>query len=48
MSATVRVLPKRTPRALRILVVDDSRDAMMLLEDVGHQVRGLYSGRDVV
>ena len=52
MSATSRVLPKRMPRALRILVVDDSRDAvlsaMMLLEDEGHHVRGLYSGRDVV
>ena len=40
------------PRALRILVVDDSRDAVrsatMLLEEDGHEVRGLYSGRDVV
>lgn len=40
------------PRALRILVVDDSRDAVrsatMLLEEDGHEVRGLYSGRHVV
>ena len=40
------------PRALHILVVDDSRDAVrsatMLLEEDGHEVRGLYSGRDVV
>ena len=40
------------PRALRILVVDDSRDAVrsatLLLEEDGHEVRGLYSGRDVV
>ena len=39
-------------RALRILIVDDSRDAVrsatMLLEEDGHEVRGLYSGRDVV
>jgi DNA-binding response OmpR family regulator len=52
VSANVRVLPERKPRALRILVVDDSRDAVlsatMLLEDEGHQVRGLYSGRGVV
>ena len=52
MSATVRTLPHRKPRALRVLVVDDSRDAvlsaMMLLEDEGHEVRALYSGRHVV
>lgn len=52
MSASVRALPHRKPRALRILVVDDNRDAvrsaMMLLEEDGHEVRGLYSGRDVV
>lgn len=52
MSAAVQVLPQRKPRALRILVVDDSSDAVlsatMLLEDEGHQVRGLYSGRHVL
>jgi len=52
MGATAQAFPARKPRALRILVVDDSRDAvlsaMMLLEDEGHEVRALYSGRDVV
>jgi len=52
VSASVRALPHRKPRALRILVVDDNRDAVrsatMLLEEDGHEVRGLYSGRDVV
>jgi len=52
MGATAQAFPERKPRALRVLVVDDSRDAvlsaMMLLEDEGHEVRALYSGRDVV
>jgi len=37
---------------LRVLVVDDERDTvitlMQLLADEGHQVRGVYKGRDVV
>jgi DNA-binding response OmpR family regulator len=46
--------PARTPgsRPLRVLVVDDERDSvltlMQLLRDEGHEVRGVYKGRDVV
>jgi DNA-binding response OmpR family regulator len=45
--------PARTPgsRPLRVLVVDDERDAVLtllqLLRDEGHEVRGVYRGRDV-
>ena len=39
-------------RALRVLVADDDRDSvltlMMLLRDEGHEVRGVYSGRQVM
>jgi DNA-binding response OmpR family regulator len=40
------------PRALRILIADDERDTvltlMMLLRDEGHEVRGVYTGRQVL
>jgi CheY-like chemotaxis protein len=40
------------PKSLRVLVVDDDRDAvlslMMLLREEGHEVRGLYQGNDVL
>jgi len=40
------------PSRLRILVADDDRDAVAsleaLLNDEGHQTRGVYHGRDVV
>src|SRR5687768_5499502 len=39
-------------RPLRILVADDERDTvltlMMLLRDEGHEVRGVYTGRQVL
>ena len=39
-------------RALRIVVADDDRDSvltlLMLLRDEGHDVRGVYSGRQVM
>src|ERR1051325_9628599 len=42
----------RAPRSLRILVVDDDRDAvlsvMMLLREEGHEARGLHNGNDVM
>lgn len=41
-----------TPHRLRILVADDDRDAvtslMLLLRDEGHDVRGVYTGLDVL
>lgn len=44
-------LPKG-PRSLRILVADDERDTvltlMMLLREEGHEVRGVYTGRQVL
>ena len=44
--------PARVPRPLRILVADDDRDTvltlMMLLREEGYDVRGLYSGREVM
>lgn len=44
--------PAKAPRALRILIADDERDTvltlMMLLRDEGHEVRGVYSGRQVL
>ena len=39
------------PRTLRILVVDDDRDAVLtlltLLRDEGHDLRGLYRAKEV-
>jgi DNA-binding response OmpR family regulator len=44
-------LPKAA-RSLRILIADDERDTvltlMMLLREEGHEVRGVYTGRQVV
>ena len=44
--------PSRAPRSLRILIADDERDTvltlMMLLRDEGHEVRGVYTGRQVL
>jgi DNA-binding response OmpR family regulator len=44
-------LPKG-PRALRIVIADDERDTvltlMLLLRDEGHEVRGVYTGRQVL
>jgi len=44
--------PAKAPRSLRILVADDERDTvltlMMLLRDEGHEVRGVYSGRQAL
>jgi DNA-binding response OmpR family regulator len=44
-------LPK-VPRSLRILIADDERDTvltlMMLLRHEGHEVRGVYTGRQVL
>jgi DNA-binding response OmpR family regulator len=40
------------PRSLRIIVADDDRDSvltlMMLLREEGHEVRGVYTGRQVM
>lgn len=42
----------RAPRSLRILIADDERDTvltlMMLLREEGHEVRGVYTGRQVL
>jgi CheY-like chemotaxis protein len=42
----------KAPRSLRILIADDHRDTvltlMMLLRDEGHEVRGVYTGRQVL
>jgi DNA-binding response OmpR family regulator len=44
--------PRSVPRALRIVVADDDRDAtltlMMLLREEGHEVRAVHSGRQVM
>jgi DNA-binding response OmpR family regulator len=44
--------PRSVPRALRIVVADDDRDAtltlMMLLREEGHDVRAVHSGRHVM
>jgi len=44
--------PTPPPRQLRILVADDDRDAvltlMTLLRDEGHDVRGVYKGRQTL
>ena len=40
------------PRPLRVLVVDDERDSvltlMLLLQDEGHEVRGVSTGRQAI
>ena len=44
--------PNPPPKALRILIADDDRDAvltlMTLLRDEGHDVRGVYKGRQAL
>jgi DNA-binding response OmpR family regulator len=44
--------PARGPKALRVLIVDDDQDSvlmlMMLLRAEGHAVRGVYAGRKVM
>jgi DNA-binding response OmpR family regulator len=44
--------PPRTPRQLRVLIADDERDTVLtlvqLLREEGHEVRGVYNGRDAV
>lgn len=44
--------PSRAPRQLRIIVADDDRDQvltlMTLLRDEGHDVWGLYRGKDLL
>jgi DNA-binding response OmpR family regulator len=44
-------LPKAA-RSLRILIADDERDTvltlMMLMQEEGHEVRGVYTGRQVL
>ena len=44
--------PPKGPRSLRILIADDERDTvltlMMLLREEGHEVRGVYTGRQVL
>jgi DNA-binding response OmpR family regulator len=44
--------PSRAPRTLRVLIADDDRDSvltlMMLLRDEGHEVRGVYTGRQAM
>jgi DNA-binding response OmpR family regulator len=44
--------PSQAPRTLRVLVADDDRDSvltlMMLLRDEGHEVRGVYTGRQAM
>lgn len=44
--------PSRAARSLRILVADDERDTvltlLMLLRSEGHEVRGVYSGRQAL
>lgn len=50
-SLSQREVPK-APRSLRILIADDERDTvltlMMLLREEGHEVRGVYTGRQVL
>ena len=44
--------PSRAQRSLRVLIADDDRDSvltlMMLLRDEGHEVRGVYTGRQAM
>ena len=44
--------PARALRTLRVLIADDDRDSvltlMMLLRDEGHEVRGVYTGRQAI
>jgi len=50
-SLSQRDVPK-APRSLRILLADDERDTvltlMMVLREEGHEVRGVYTGRQVL
>jgi DNA-binding response OmpR family regulator len=43
---------RAAPRSLRVVVADDDRDSvltlMMLLREEGHEVRGVYAGRQVL
>lgn len=52
MTAARKIPPQSAPRALRVLVVDDDRDAVqtlaLLLGDEGHEVRALHAGKEVV
>lgn len=52
MSSTGDRERSQAPRALHIIVADDDRDAaltlQMILCDEGHDVRVVYSGRDVM
>src|SRR5688572_25798372 len=51
-SSSQQAEPSKAPRSLRILIADDERDIvltlMMLLRDEGHEVRGVYTGRQVL
>ena len=51
-SSSPQAEPSKAPRPLRILIADDERDIvltlMMLLRDEGHEVRGVYTGRQVL
>jgi len=44
--------PRAAPRSLRIVIADDDRDSvlalMLLLREEGHEVRGVYDGRQVL
>jgi DNA-binding response OmpR family regulator len=44
--------PGKAPRSLRVLIADDDRDSvltlMMLLRHEGHEVRGVYTGRQAI
>lgn len=52
VSRQVQREPSKAPRSLRILVADDDRDTvltlMMVLRDEGHDVRGVYTGAQVM
>jgi DNA-binding response OmpR family regulator len=52
LPASSDATPVPAPRALRILVGDDDRDATLtlatILRDEGHQVRTVYGGRQVM
>jgi DNA-binding response OmpR family regulator len=42
----------RSPRSLRVLIVDDERDTVhtlsAILRDEGHDTKGVYAGKDVL
>ena len=44
--------PSKAPRPLRIIVADDDRDTvltlMMVLRELGHEVRGMHNAQDAV